>query len=182
MGYCRPDWVSDYHFTRAFEYRVDSELGSDAAALRERALPESVLLLWGDIDTDGVTMDPAFLFESEPVLPEAPGPYRVEGIGPSGTTVFSYSFTPSPLEYGGASFVFMVPYDRERDGALERIVLRGPAGHFTLTSGSSPPMAIVRDRESGQVRAFLRDWSQGMNRITADAEILISDGIPGGAK
>ncbi len=182
MGYCSPDWVSDYHFVRAYEHRVETETGSAAAARTDRQAPEQVLLLWGDVGDDGVRMDPAFLLESEPALPEEPGPYRLEGIGPNGQTVFSFAFTPSPLEYGGASFVFLVPYDRERDGALERVALWGPAGRFELTAGSSPPMAIVRDRETGQVRAFLHDWSGGMNLVEGDTEILVSDGIPGGAR
>ena len=182
MGYCSPDWVSDYHFIRAFEHRVETEMGSAAAARSEEALPESVLLLWGDVGDDGVTLDPAFLLESEPALPEGSGPYRLEGTGPNGATVFSFSFTPAPLEHGGASFVYLVPYDRERDGALERVIVFGPEGSAELTAGSAPPMAIVRDRETGRIRAFLRDWSGGLNLVEGDTEILVSDGIPGGAK
>ena len=54
-------------------------------------------------------LDPAFVLDGPPVLPETDGPYRVDGLGPDGRTEFSLSFAPTPLEFGGGGFVFFVP-------------------------------------------------------------------------
>ena len=60
-------------------------------------------------------LEPAFVLDGHPALPEADGPYRVEAIGVDGRTEFSLSFTPTPMEHGGGGFVFLV-----------RIALNGP--------------------------------------------------------
>ena len=78
--------------------------------------------------------------------------------------------------------MFAVPWDPGRDGALERVVLTGPEGELTLREGSTPPMAIITNRATGRVRAILRDWNGGFNRIGGDIEIMVSDGLPGGAR
>ena len=44
MGYCGPDWISDYHFTNALRYRLFDE-GESAGA--SDTSPTQSLLLWG---------------------------------------------------------------------------------------------------------------------------------------
>lgn len=180
MGYCNPDWISDYHYKRAFEHRRATEdFGAVAAA--HPATPEKTLMLWGGVHGGELLLEPAFLVEGAPALPESGGPYRLEGFGSGGRTHFALSFTPDPVEFGGGHFLFAVPYDPERDGVLERVVLSGPEGAFALTPGSASPMAIITNRATGQVRAILRDWNGGFNLVDGDIEIMVSDGLPGGA-
>lgn len=183
MGYCfwSPDWISDYHFNRAMRYRLRREGGAEPPPPAEQTL-----LLWGHASSEGVQLDPAFVIESVPTSPATGGPYRLEGFGPAGEVRFSFDFTPIPLEHGGADFLFTLPYDPGRDGTLERIVLSGPDGEDTLSPGSTPPMAIVRDGATGTIRAFLRDWDgtvpAGAGGGPVPVRVLLSDGIPGGVR
>ena len=181
MGYCSPDWISDYHFVKAMDHRLEAEADRPSLA-GGTAIPEKTLMLWGSAGNGEFLLEPAFLIDAPASLPAADGPYRLEGFGPDGLRHFSFAFTPDPVEYGGAHFNFTVPYDPERDGVLERVVLTGPEGEFVLSPGSTPPMAIITDRSSGQVRAILRDWSGSFTRLEGDTEIMVSDGLPGGVR
>ena len=127
-------------------------------------------------------LEPAFLVETQPVLPTGGGPYRLEGFGAGGRIVFSFDFTPTPLEYGGGDFLFALPYDAALHGQLERVVLTGPEGEFTLGHSSTSPMAIIINRDNGQVRAILRDWNGGLNLVDGNTEIMVSDGLPDGVR
>ena len=181
MSYCGPTWISDYHFARAMRFRARSE-----GEAKPPAAPEQTLLLWGTMGQEGVRLEPAFLIESPPTEPATEGPYRLEGFGPSGEPRFSFNFSPIPLEPSGAHFLFTLPYDPGRDGTLERIVLSGPEGEDTLTPGSTRHMAILRDGPTGPIRAFLRDWDgtvpPGVQGGGFQAQVLLSDGIPGGVR
>ena len=91
---------------------------------------------------------------------------------------------PVPAEFGGAHFNFNLPYDPVRDGTLERIVLSGPGWADTLSPMSVPPMAIVGNSVSDQIRAFFRDWDGTVPAPIDGApfEPIFSDGIPGGVR
>ena len=180
MGYCDPNWVSDYHFERALEHRLDTE----AARSRRnaQALPERTLMLWGGAQDGELQLEPAFLVDAKPSLPEAAGRYRLEGIAPDGRRLFSFSFEPGPVEHGGRQFVFMVPYDPDRDGLLERVVLSGPEGEVAMEASGASPMAIVRNRADGQVRAIVRNWTGESALLAEDVEVLVSYGLPGGGR
>ncbi len=177
MGYCTPDWVSDYHFIKAMQYRLDEE-GTGP----QPGPPEQTLMLWGSASSEEVLLEPAFLVEAVAEVPSDGGPYRLEGFGPGGELRFAFGFTPNPVEHGGAHFLFNVPYDMERDGPLARVVLSGPGGEFTLKRSGTAPMAIMRDRGTGRVRAIRRDWEAGPARLRGDMDILVSDGLPGGVR
>ena len=72
-----------------------------------------MLVVWGAVQEGRLFLEPAFVLEGPVVLPESDGPYRVEGLGENGETKFSLSFSPIPLDHGGSSFVFFIPYERE---------------------------------------------------------------------
>ena len=176
MGYCSPNWVSDYHFLKAMRHRLETE-----AAPSDPAPAERTLMLWGSASGEEVLLEPAFVVDAVPEVPSGGGPWRLTGLGPGGERLFDFRFTPKATGHGrGANFHFNVPYDPERDGALESVVLSGPGGEFTLDRSSTRPMAIVRDRATGRVRAILRDWTGGVARATGDVEVMVSEGLPGG--
>lgn len=138
-----------------------------------------MLVVWGRIRDGQVKLDPAFVLDGPPVLPEAGGAYQVDGLGPDGRTGFSLSFSPTPLEHGGGGFVFFVPWEADWADSLDRIVLRGPEGEHTLTRNGEFPMAVVTDPATGRIRAIVRDWDGGPLPGEGTAEVTITRGIPG---
>ncbi len=194
MSYCDPSWISDYSFVRALDWRIATEVAPDGVRPADRGTggnldsgtdrrpPEKTLLLRGRAVGGELALEPAFVVDMRPVLPDAAGPYRLEGRGPAGRVRFALDFALTPLELGGGDFLFAVPYDAAVDGALDRVVLSGPEGELAMGPSTATPTAIVLDRESGRVRAILRDWSGGPKglplRLDASAEILVSSGLP----
>ena len=189
MSYCDPTWTSDYHFTNALSHRLDDE-GASAAALAAATVRS--LLLWGGVDTTGTPfLNPAFVADAPPALPDSAGDYTVTGRDASGRELFSFSF-PMPValseEAEVSSFVFALPAQPGWSDALASVTLSGPAGTATLDGDSDIPMAILRDPRTGQVRGILRD-PPAANEAAADAvggrapglEVLFSRGIPRGA-
>ncbi len=185
MSYCDPAWISDYHFTKATNHRLAGDggvqLDGGSAASGGRARGE-MLVVWGSVRDGEVQLDPAFVVDGPPALPDTEGPYRVEGLSADGQREFSLSFTPSPLEYGGGSFVFFIPWEADWAGSLDRMVLSGPEGEYTLTRSGAPAMAVVTDPSTGRIQAIVRDWEGGPLPGEGTAEVTVTRGIPGGRR
>ena len=189
MSYCLPYWTSDYHFTKALRYRLADE-GAPAAA--RATAPATSLLLWGGVDATGAPfLNPAFVADAPPALPDSAGDYTVTGRDAAGRELFSLSFAmPLALseEAEVSSFVFALPARPGWAGALARVTLSGPAGAVTLDGDSDVPMAILRDPRTGHVRGFLQDPLL-TGEVAADVagvstpglDVLFSRGIPGAA-
>ena len=181
MTYCDPVWISDYHFTRATNHRlsgdggVELDAGSAAGGAGTRG---EMLVVWGSVQDGRMRLDPSFVLDGPPVLPETEGPYRVEGLASDGRTEFSLSFTPAPLEFGGGGFVFLVPWEADWADALDRLVLTGPEGEFTLTRSGTPPMAVVTEPSTGRIQAIIRDWDGGPLPGEGTADVMVTRGIP----
>ena len=192
MGYCgRPDrqWVSDYHFTKALHFRLFDERPPLVASLT--AQQAESLLLWGGEDADGEPyLNPAFVVDAPPVLPDAAGEHRIAGRTPDGDELFSLDFTlPETADADGrGSFVFALPADRAWAGNLASITLSGPGGSATLDSDTDIPMTVLLDPVNGQVRAILRDLPQADAAAALapqagpdSLDVLFSRGIPDAA-
>ena len=184
MTYCDPDWTSDYHFTNALSHRLADENASAAA----HATPAvRSLLLWGGVDTTGTPfLNPTFVADAPPALPDSAGDYTVTGRDASGRDLFSLSFTmPVALseEAEVSSFVFALPAQPGWAEALASVTLSGPAGTATLDGDSNIPMAILRDPATGRVRGILRDVGDpaagALARSAGGLDVLFSRGIPG---
>ena len=186
MSYCG-GWISDYHFTRATEYRLADEgtLGNPVATGAGRSL-----LLWGGVGADGVPyLRPAFVTGAPSSLPPAGGKYQLAGWDQGGIELFSLVFDMPEIADGdgSSSFVFALPVQPGWAGSLAALTLRGPGGSVTLDSDTNRPMAILRDIQTGQVRGFLSELpgpaeaqAEGMN-VGSDVEVLFSRGIPDAA-
>ena len=174
MGYCYPSWMSDYHFSKAMAYRLSTEV----PALPGRSVKS--LVLRGGAGNGKLYLEPAFLMDMTPAMPTEGGPYRLEGFGARGERRFSFSFSTSPLEFGGGGFSFALPYDPNRDGELAQVALSGPDGFFVLQESGAEPMAVVTDRTTGRVRAILRGWTgTGLpGLLDGNVDVTISDGLP----
>ena len=187
MAYCGPFWVSDYHFTNALRYRLFDE-GPPAASAASASEPS--LLLWGGINgAEELYLEPAFVVEAPPVLPDSAGDHRVTGHTTGGGELFSFSFAMPELAdgEGRASFAFALPVRPEWAGALASITISGPGGSFTLDGDSDLPMTILRNPSNGQVRGILRDLPPLTQAAAMDSaeqsagpglEVLFSRGIP----
>lgn len=185
MGYCGPDWISDYHFSRATLHRLDDDGGvqlDGGGAVPGGRDRGEMLVVWGSVGDGQVQLDPSFLVDGPPVLPEEGGAYRVEGLGVEGGTEFSLAFSPTPLEFGGGGFVFFVPWESGWAESLDRMVLTGPEGEYTLTRSGSPPMAVATDPSTGRIQAIIRDWDGRPLPGEGTANVVISRGIPDGPK
>ena len=183
MGYCRPTWTSDYHFTNALVHRLLDE-GSSTPAIT--ATPVTSLLLWGGVDTTGTPfLNPVFVADAPPALPDSAGSYTVAGRDADGRELFSLSFAmPVALaaEAEVASFVFALPVRPGWANALASVTLSGPVGTATLDGDSDIPLAILRDPVTGQVRGFLGDTPVAAEQTSPPGlEVLLSHGIPDSA-
>ncbi|MDE2764293.1 MAG: M66 family metalloprotease [Gemmatimonadota bacterium] len=179
MSYCRGlAWTGDFQFDLATTHRLSGDGGVDLEGGSGPGRGEEMLVVWGSVRDGELTLDPAFVVEGPVELPEADGPYRVEGIGADGETRFSLSFSPTPLEHGGGSFVYFVPYDAEWASALDRMVLTGPEGAYTMTRDGEPEMAVLTDRSTGLIQAIFQDWDGGPIPGEETAEVTTTRGIP----
>ena len=188
MAYCDPYWTSDYHFTSALRHRLEFETGSSAASAV--AAPVRALMVWGGVDAGGnPSLEPAFVVNAPPVLPDGGGDYRLEGRDADGRRLFSISFEMPEVSDGDGSsgFAFAVPVEPGWADGLATITLSGPDGSVTLDGESNRPMTILRNPRSGRVRGILRDLA-GDPAVGADAEaflpsaagleVLFSRGLP----
>ena len=184
MSYCEPMWISDYSFTRALVHRMRlGEVIPPAIAAASKGL-----LLWGGLDEYGeLTLEPAFVVNAPPKLPDKGGPYTIAGVREDGSNLFSLSFAiPEYADAEGGSFAFVLPVRADWPGSLNRITLTGPEGFAELGEAHDRHYALMRDEATGEVRGILRDWpdpsdsSVAGRRIAPEPgmEITVSGGIP----
>ena len=189
MSYCGPAWIGDFHFTNASRYRPGRE---NDAVMASRPAPARSLLIVGGVDRNGVPhLEPAFVIDASPSLPEAGGEYLLSGLTADGAELFAHDFAMPTVADGDG-----VRPSRSccRYGPGGRTfwtgsTLSGPDGSFTLDTGTDRPSAIVRDSRTGQVRATLGDLPPEVRTAADDArlasrpglEVLFSCGIPDAA-
>lgn len=162
----------------------DAGADTPAAGARQR-----VLFLSGGADAGGTPhLDPAFVLDAPPSLPEGEGRHTITGREADGAELFSLRFEMPVIADGDGrgSFVFAVPVQEGWADRLASITLEGPGGSFTLDSTTDRPMAILRDPATGQIRQITRDLPPGRaGREAAEAlaaetgfELFFSRGIP----
>jgi hypothetical protein len=187
MTYCRGnDWISDYSFTKAADYR--RETSAEVAAARAAEGP--VLVVRGGVATGQLRIEPAFVLDAGVTLPERAGPYRLVGSDALGGELFALNFAmveiADPESEGDGGFTFAIPVRDAWAETLATITLVGPEGNVSLTRDDpgAASTALVLDAATGRIRAILRE-SPGMAAAQADArgaglgvEVLISRGIP----
>ena len=190
MSYCDPYWISDYQFTNALRYRLETESGSIlVAAASPPAASGRALLLWGGLDGEGgLYLRPAFFIDAPPTLPPAGGAYSLTGRDPGGAELFSLSFamaeyTDAEDDRAGFSFALPVTWTEE----LVSITLQGPGGSASLDRDTDDPVTILRDPATGQIRGIFDGpppaaLAPGPAAAPGQGfEVLFSRGIPSGA-
>ncbi|WP_419947848.1 leucine-rich repeat domain-containing protein [Candidatus Palauibacter sp.] len=185
MSYCDPTWISDYFFTNALRFRRQDPLEIQGARV-----PRTGLLVSGDAAADGtLRLDPVFVVEAPPALPETSGPYALTGRRADASELFSLSFDMTEVADvdGRSAFTFVLPVEAAWQSELVSLELSGPDGVVEVREGSAPPMAIMRDPATGRVRAILGNLPPGpLARSVAEArapepglDIMVSSGLPG---
>lgn len=189
MTYCGPEWISDYSFAKALDFRLEREQEqisnsfcwesfSKRDQVKDHCPSRSAILLWGRADPGAFRLEPAFVVETQPVLPQEGGPYKLAAFGEDGDLIFAYDFTPRTDAEDGKGFTFAIPYDPDRDGTLDRVVLSGPGGSYVLGQSTARPMAMIRNPETGLVRSFVRDWRGDLPAATSgNFDIVVSEGL-----
>ena len=186
MSYCPPEWISDYYFTNSLRYRLDDE---GAPPSRTPGAGRS-LLVSGRVSADGTPrLDPAFVIDAAPVLPDAEGPYALTGRRADGSELFALRFGLSPIADGDgrSAFTFVLPAEAAWETELASLSLSGPGGTAEMRAGSEPPLAILRDPVTGEVRAVLRDLpadplaSGALDALAPEPglDVMLSRGLPG---
>ena len=183
MSYCGPWWISDFYFSKMFRFRIKTEGGAFSTSLPPT--PQRSLLLWGGIHPDrGLHLEPAFVVDAPPALPGAAGDHTIEGRDVDGGLLFSVDFEMSQVAdagEGAGMFTFLLPVRPEWEEELASITLTGPGGPdeaVWLDGGTDVPMAIHRDRVTGEVRAILRGAAAGGDPPPG-MDVMRSRGIPG---
>ena len=178
MSYCSSSWISDHHFNRALEFRIEHHADSRAMATAR----EESLLLWGRIDSLGTpVLEPAFVVNAPPALPAEPGEHVITGRDGSGHDLFSFSFAMPRFddEDLGSVFAFVLPLEKGWEG-LANITLTGPGGEATLDGQTDQPMMILHDPTSGEVHGIVRghDIVQADHGPSMRSTVLFSRGLP----
>lgn len=166
MGYCEDRWIGDYTYQQVLDYRLTVEdtlsRGSPPATVQPS------LVVWGRMDDDGLTLEPAYEVETRPYLPAAPGPYTLEGLDAHGARIFSITFaggaTDSPG--GGRVFAFALPAATAQPGRLAALRLSGRGRQVVRRAGepsgaaaaAAPSRAGLRARRAAGGRVRL-DWN-----------------------
>ena len=208
MGYCNPEWISDYTYTGVLDYRSanpDVSIGlypGDAACL----------LVWGRIENGQPVLEPAFEIVTRPSLPAGGGEYTVEGRAADGSRVFSLPFTPAEIADvpgGGQQFAFAIPLSADRASRLASLRLAG-RGREVISTSAAPicrrparavaPLAVrrtgdrqrrapvgcrrasdaARSRRGHRPDHFLRPWR--LRRVAAGASRAVGGLLERGAE
>ena len=184
-------WISDYFFTKAIGYRYYQENETLFSAAYEP--PVRSLLLWGGVNSDGeVLLEPAFVVDASPSLPDLYGPYLLTGEDKVGGTLFSLSFGMTEIadSDGERAFAFIIPASAEWSYRLTHLTLSGPEGVATLGEKDEieeePAATLLLDPNTGKVRGLLRDWPEpeitavSARRVLPEPglEVHISSGVP----
>ena len=124
MSYCGPEWISDYHFQKALDFRV-----SPSGYSIEVATDQATLMISGTVDASGaVSLAPPATVDAPAALPQV-GPYTLTARDANGAVMLSVSFSAHSAEVleivGGqpappsideaeipAAFSFGIPIDR----------------------------------------------------------------------
>ncbi len=203
MGYCSPDWVSDYNWSAMVAFR---EAGPNNVVAWDAARGQSGggrgLLVWGRVSPDGPVLEPALAVDRGAALP-APGPHRVVALAADGSELFRVSFAareavdlPSGRE---EAFAFVVPAPLALRGEIAelRLVANGRAAVQRPRAGPPPgpdvtrdgagrtvlrwdasawPMVLVRDPATGQILSFARGGEVRLARAWDRLDLTFSDG------
>ena len=165
MGYCAPDWVSDYTYKGIMTFREAHPMVASAMSTRA---PEPGVLVWGHVSANGIVLEPAFDVVAPARLPTGSGSNRIEGIADDGSLLFSFAFDGEAVDHGRPQdrhFAFVVPQSALQGRALAtlRLAANGRSAELRSTPASAGSLSAQGSqsplvRRSGANAATLT-WS-----------------------
>jgi len=126
MGYCGNQWISDYVYKSAANFRASSAFDVGTAASVANG-PKEGLLVWGRIEEGNFILEPAFHVPYAGAAVK-PGPYTWEGRDAQGRLLGSASFDVYEVEdlpfQSVKQFAFVVPMESAAMDAIENVRVR----------------------------------------------------------
>lgn len=152
MGYCWPQWISDYTYEHVLEYRAHEASTVTAVTV---AVPSTTVLVSGTVGggEGATTLRPLFATAAEPA-PSAPGDWNFELVSADGATLLSVPFHAH--EVGGSepgdaldfAFTIAVPTADLARARSARVLTSSGAVlaelHDDLEHGDAGPLAAPR--------------------------------------
>lgn len=159
MGYCSPNWVSDYVYKGILSFRAGSGGflavgGEDTPPPKDRAVARECLIVRGIVQDDGrVELLPSFRTRALPSDLPIKGDYTLEGLDDHGTRLFT-----APLD--------LVELGCWPKGHERHFVMALPLDASTLDAVTG--LNVLR---TGRVRTGLRSISKAARLVAAAPEI-----------
>ena len=173
MGYCSPQWISDYTYKGVLNWRNLQAAGLGAGQMAAlQALPG--LLVWGQVNEGVVTLEPAFDVQAA-LDPPGPGDYLLQVLDRHGAVLGQQSFAPRdepdlPADTRVASFAFILPMTPlMQEGMASLRVQRGGVTLATRASTSAGSMAAHPAAAVLQREPVATAWGEGRVLLTWDA-------------
>lgn len=204
MGYCDPQWISDYMYMGMMTYLADPNREPAMAVAGTRAKQPS-LLVWGRIENGVPVLEPAFELDAYPEMPASRGPSRITALDANGGEVLSFSFSGqriADLPGDHETFSFVIPLSALRGRSLHQLRLeargrtatsvasavtdadpgvvatRPAAGRVRLQWDAARfPVLMVRNRATGNVIALARGGDATVLANQDEVEINASNRV-----
>jgi len=208
MGYCSPQWISDYVYVSEFNFRLGSPIGDIQPDVQ--GISGDGLLVWGRILNGQVTLEPAFRIPANSSL-ATPGPYTWEALDSMGHPVASVSFSAPEVADGGDDnslqiFSFVVPMKPEVLAAIQSMHVKSggqelarraitTAADFQsdihmqdlpnrrmqiVWDADKYPVLMLRDAKNGEVRGFVRGGNAQIEAAPQELEVRSPDDVRSG--
>ncbi len=181
MGYCNNQWISDYTYLGMLNWLTDPNRTPTLPSVSGAQQPS--LLVWGRMDADGITLEPAFEVNAG-AAPIPPGPNRLSLVDENGAELYGVSFAANriaDIPGDAETFAFHVPLSALRGRTLASLKLTARGRTVTNTKSTDVaadpnvvltrvnarmarirwdatrfPVVMVRDPDTGLVLSFAR--------------------------
>jgi hypothetical protein len=162
MGYCSPQWISDYVYVSELTYRQNSAIGIIVPGAGAAAVSGDGLLIWGRIEDGKVVLEPAFRVPANNSLAE-PGPYTWEAHDAIGRVLASVTFNAPeiadvPDDGKLQMFSFIVPLKADVLAAVQTMHVKSGNQELarravsTATDADFQSAVQVQDLPDGQMQ------------------------------
>ncbi len=145
MGYCSPNWVSDYNWGRVMTYR------QSAGAVADASVNGAGLLVWGRIVNGTVLLEPAFRITAPRSAASVRPTHVVEALDADGNLLLELPISADRVDHvtdhDERHFAAVVPWTATLEDALTRLRvrdLRSPLVAGTRASASAVAERRVR--------------------------------------